>query len=60
MNENDPKLLRLLNILHEHEGAQVLFEGLRKLVQVPNLREICRAFVTRCADCQLSENDKKC
>ena len=55
MNENDPKLLKLLNILHEHEGAQVLFERLRKLVQVPNLRAICRAFVARCADCQLSK-----
>jgi hypothetical protein len=53
MNENDPKFLKLLHILHEHEGAQVLFERVRQLVQVPNLRAICRAFVARCADCHV-------
>jgi hypothetical protein len=55
MVPEDPRFQSLLRSLHEHEGAHALFERMRRVVQVPNLRQLCREFVASCVDCQMSK-----
>ena len=52
----DQRTLReLLKSMHEHEGAQALYNRVRLIVSYPSLRKECQTFVRNCALCSLSK-----
>ncbi|TEB18261.1 hypothetical protein C9890_0422 [Perkinsus sp. BL_2016] len=48
-------LVTLMLTMHEHEGAQTLYDRLRALVSFKDLRRLCQQFVRDCATCNLSK-----
>ena len=48
-------LVTLMLTMHEHEGAQTLYDRLRALVSFKDLRRQCQQFVRDCATCNLSK-----
>lgn len=55
LQPTDAKVEYLMKTLHEHEGAHALYERMRRIVNVPRLRALCREYVSKCKDCQLSK-----
>ena len=51
----DARIDYILQQLHEHEGANALFERARRVIMTPGLRQLCRDFVSKCPNCQLSK-----
>ena len=52
----DDETLRMLQLtMHEHEGAQTLYDRLRGIVSCKELRKKCQEFVRNCAVCGLSK-----
>jgi transposase InsO family protein len=48
-------LVTIMTLMHEHEGAQALYDRLRGLVAVKDLRRHCQQFVKNCAVCSMSK-----
>jgi hypothetical protein len=55
LSAEDAKVEYLMRTLHEHEGAHALYERMRRIASVPKLRTLCRDYVAKCKDCQLSK-----
>ena len=45
---------RLMKTVHEHEGAQALYDKLRGWIAYPTLRKECQEYVRNCQTCTLS------
>jgi transposase InsO family protein len=48
-------LKELLDGIHEHEGAQALYDRVRLIVSYPTLRKECQNYVRNCAVCSMSK-----
>ena len=52
---DEATLMTLMLTIHEHEGAQTLYDKLRNIVSVKELRKRCQEFVRNCSVCGLSK-----
>jgi transposase InsO family protein len=52
---DSPTLLRFMTAVHEHEGANALYQRLHPIVANPDLRRQCQEFVRSCAICAMSK-----
>ena len=52
---NQDQLKLIVNEMHEHEGAQSLYDRLRTLVSHRELRRRCQDFVRNCLTCSMSK-----
>jgi transposase InsO family protein len=54
----DSRIEYLMKELHNHGSANSLFELMRQIISVRELRKLCRDFVSRCTHCSLSKVTK--
>jgi hypothetical protein len=50
----DSQIAKLMQVVHQHEGAQALFDRVRAAVSHPDLRRRSQEFVRNCATCALN------
>jgi hypothetical protein len=55
---DDEVLESFLREIHEHEGANALYERVRTCIVAAKLREKCKEFVAKCASCNLAKETK--
>jgi hypothetical protein len=53
----EAELAKLMQAIHEHEGAKALYDRCRLIIYHPRLRQKCLEYVRDCSICQLAKHN---